>query len=997
MLKSKFLFLLLSLLLVGCGGSGVNSGTGKTSASGYPVQLVVAAGAPLVNVPFTITKWNGTVVTTGTVANDAMIGAELTAAGAPYIISVTDTGVTPNVVYKNIILASDFNSSGIATLNVTPLSTIVTNIVLNSLASTTTPTNEAILAARTAAADAVKTAIQPLLDAAKVTGISSGTDLIKYVFTPTSDPLDKVLDTIDVACNQTTKTCSITPSSAKANAAVGGALSISTASTTAAQTDAAAVKSKLTETQETISTMLETVPVVVVFGATSQWGTATDTWAGYSGKFTIYNFSDQPVNAGTLYFESKLLTQQSFWDVQATVAGGKYSLVLPTWANIKPRIKNTDGTLPAPASYAFGFQGTGFAGSVTDFANCNINGQKCIILMDDKSLDLSKMTASDRAIRSWSNFKSTLPKEADSSKVVDNKVDPNTSNNNSTNNNTSNDSSNGGATTTPVAKVAIVATSSWTGGFNGELQLTNSSSSPWTSWSVSFTMPSSVSGVSSWGNYKLTSSGQNVTFANEAWNGAIAAGKQIKFGFGGSGTLISTGAAITNCKISINGAPLVACDSASTIADNSNTNNNTNSNTDSNTNNNTTPTPPTPPAPPAPPSDNNTTPVAGAEPTKVSESKYATQGGRTFVGYYPSWSDNWFSSTSWDNKALDEDAILKASKLARVPGTYTHIVAAFAKPDFTWSTATNFTGNKWDGTGLNFNAGPKDIKEAIKVLQKRGMKVLVAVGGATYNEWGDLAAEGNALPGGSKIKINALKQMMIDVGFDGLDVDYEVEGTKTAEYKGAVNAMYEAVRLANLADTTKTRTLALAGWSTGADCTATTGSTGCGGKISYWGGKAGGERLVFSDPEMAKKIDMVSIMSYDARFEHYDGVKAYQLYRELFPSTTIVNIGLETAPEGWAGAFLVVEDSHAVCTGATIEKDQMGNEVKLPYSVNRYVSAVKNYTGANRNDKDGAMIWEVLKKSTLKCGANTVASPGTITAKVSTILGLTSDPRTAWQ
>jgi hypothetical protein len=32
-----------------------------------------------------------------------------------------------------------------------------------------------------------------------------------------------------------------------------------------------------------------------------------------------------------------------------------------------------------------------------------------------------------------------------------------------------------------------------------------------------------------------------------------------------------------------------------------------------------------------------------------------------------------------------------------------------------------------------------------------------------------------------------------------------------------------------------------------------------------------------------------ALMSYDARFEHYDGVKAWQYYRNLFPSTTIVN------------------------------------------------------------------------------------------------------------
>lgn len=376
----------------------------------------------------------------------------------------------------------------------------------------------------------------------------------------------------------------------------------------------------------------------------------------------------------------------------------------------------------------------------------------------------------------------------------------------------------------------------------------------------------------------------------------------------------------------------------------------------------------------------------------MATAKAAITTGRAYVGYYPSWSDNWFSSLAWDGSALTNDAILKSSQMARIPAVYTHVVTAFAQPNFSYSRAANFTANSWAGTGLNFNAGPKDIKRAIDVLHARGIKVLLAVGGATYNNWAGLAAEGS---NGGPIT-NALKQIMLDVGFDGLDVDYEVEGTsaaRVAEYTGAINAMRNAVDLAGGG-----RILALAGWSIGADCTVTTGTSAaaCGGKVSYWGGTAGRERLTFSQPGMAQKIDMVNVMSYDARYEHFDGPKAWALYRDLFPASTIVNIGLETTPEGWAGGVLVVNDADAQCVGSRILQDQFGAALNQPYSVDRYARAPTAQRPTS-NPRDGAMLWQILKTATAPCGTSVVASPGTIASKISALYSLQSDDRSAWK
>ena len=375
-----------------------------------------------------------------------------------------------------------------------------------------------------------------------------------------------------------------------------------------------------------------------------------------------------------------------------------------------------------------------------------------------------------------------------------------------------------------------------------------------------------------------------------------------------------------------------------------------------------------------------TNPPVTASPTaSLSDpsARSASQSSRAYTVYYPSWSDNWFDASG---KSLDE--VFRASTLARIPSTYTHVVVAFARPNFSWA---GLQANTWAGTGIDFNSRPSDIKAAVDVLRARNIKVLLAVGGATYNDWAGLAAEGHA---GRGPTIDALARIMTDLGFDGLDVDFEIEGVQA--YAGAVKAMRRAVDQAGGG-----RLLAVAAWSTGADCTAATAlDPQCAGKgTTYWGGKAGLERqLVRTYPELASAFDIVNIMSYDARFEHYDGVTAWRQYRELFPSGTIVSIGFQTAPEGWAGGQLVVNNADAQCTGSVILQDSYGFNVNQPYSVERYLQAVTSSSSGNRNRRDGAMLWHAMKSATGTCGSAPLAAPGTISQKAASMLALPFDP-----
>lgn len=326
--------------------------------------------------------------------------------------------------------------------------------------------------------------------------------------------------------------------------------------------------------------------------------------------------------------------------------------------------------------------------------------------------------------------------------------------------------------------------------------------------------------------------------------------------------------------------------------------------------------------------------------TAVAATAHAYQR-RALVGYYPSW----FEST--------------AAKLGATPKGYTHVILAFARPDFSWD------GKDWAGTGLQFASAPDELKKQIAALKTRGTKVVLAVGGATYLNWAPLAAEADH-PG----KITAaLAKFVSDMGLDGLDVDYETDGAaprEIAEYRAAIQALSNAAG--------PRRMLSLAAWSTGADCSKATGTAPCGGKTGVWDGRTGRERQVFADTTLFSKLSMINVMSYDAGVDEFDPVKAWMLYRTLVPAGIVLNIGFEISPEGWGPARLVATNAKAVCPGAHIKADQFGNPVNKPYSVER---ALKDGPlSHHENRQDGAMLWHLVKDQTLpSCGHPVVISP----------------------
>jgi hypothetical protein len=386
------------------------------------------------------------------------------------------------------------------------------------------------------------------------------------------------------------------------------------------------------------------------------------------------------------------------------------------------------------------------------------------------------------------------------------------------------------------------------------------------------------------------------------------------------------------------------------------------------------------PAPKTEPSSPSPTPKAQPQPPSPVPGSI-----HHYVGYYPTWSDNWFTAYNSDGSLKSDDQIYAESYLASTPGYFTDLNFAFAQPALSWQ---GLGANTWAGSGLQFNAAPRDIKEAIRVFKERtGRKTKVSVGGASYSSgWAQLAGEANE-PLNQTTITKAFAALIEDLGLDGLEVDYEInwnngDRTVAQEYYNVIHALRNAVDAAG--GRAAGRFLTLAGWSTGADRTAVTNAVQGSGPVSYWAGNAGRERYVLQIMGAGQWLDMVSVMSYDAQNFHFDPVRAYYNYREILPSSLPLNIGLETAPEGWPGATLVLYNGDATVQSAQVLADQYGVTNPGPYSVERFVNAVKN----SNNVQDGAMLWSIRKPTSGSANGKPFPDPTAVSQLVAQILGL---------
>ncbi|WP_415951758.1 glycosyl hydrolase family 18 protein [Streptomyces sp. KLOTTS4A1] len=113
---------------------------------------------------------------------------------------------------------------------------------------------------------------------------------------------------------------------------------------------------------------------------------------------------------------------------------------------------------------------------------------------------------------------------------------------------------------TPAAAAEATATyaktQDWGTGFEGKWTVKNTGTTTLSSWTVEWDFPSGTQVTSAW-DADVTSSGNHWTARNKSWNGTLAPGASVSFGFNGTGS-----GSPANCKL--NGA---SCDGGSVPGD----------------------------------------------------------------------------------------------------------------------------------------------------------------------------------------------------------------------------------------------------------------------------------------------------------------------------------------------------------------------------------------------------------------------------------------------
>ncbi|AUC75895.1 T9SS type A sorting domain-containing protein [Olleya sp. Bg11-27] len=125
---------------------------------------------------------------------------------------------------------------------------------------------------------------------------------------------------------------------------------------------------------------------------------------------------------------------------------------------------------------------------------------------------------------------------------------------------------------------------------------------------------------------------------------------------------------------------------------------------------------------------------------------------RIVLGYFPSWSENWVSAN-------------QNSKLREVPEFVNYIFLSFGKPNLEYVSGSYDISE----TGIQVPYDGCTLKESVSVLNDKGIKVILSIGGESY--WGT--------PDAYNINYQQIKDLVDDMGFVGIDWDFEPNGSFT--------------------------------------------------------------------------------------------------------------------------------------------------------------------------------------------------------------------------
>ncbi|MEO0970098.1 MAG: cellulose binding domain-containing protein [Cyanobacteria bacterium J06639_18] len=83
-----------------------------------------------------------------------------------------------------------------------------------------------------------------------------------------------------------------------------------------------------------------------------------------------------------------------------------------------------------------------------------------------------------------------------------------------------------------IGDVDFFVGNEWNNGFTGNIEITNTGDTAINGWELKFDAPFEVNSI--WGGKITSHEGNRYEISNVDWDGAIAPGQSIKFGFNGS-------------------------------------------------------------------------------------------------------------------------------------------------------------------------------------------------------------------------------------------------------------------------------------------------------------------------------------------------------------------------------------------------------------------------------------------------------------------------------
>lgn len=192
------------------------------------------------------------------------------------------------------------------------------------------------------------------------------------------------------------------------------------------------------------------------------------------------------------------------------------------------------------------------------------------------------------------------------------------------------------------------------------------------------------------------------------------------------------------------------------------------------------------------------------------------------------------------------------------------VYLAFCNPSTLYENRNSFAG-----TGLDFSSDFKTVVVAIDILKSYGKKVMLSVGGSTY-QFHD-------------VNYGKVVSLMEDLHCDGIDIDWEPQdGIKSAlEFEKIITGFRTCL-----------------GIQTGKYLTAAVFSTGAAPlKVDdiYSGMNVKGLTSAGS------KLNWINLMGYDAGKE-FDVKNAYDQYKKVYDG--VVNVGIELGKQGWGDAIV---------------------------------------------------------------------------------------------